>query len=81
VYAFVEARDGDALSAEARHALAVEVVGQLQAQLGFRPGRVYLLRPRSLPVTSNGKLRHAELRAQYLTGELRRQGAILYPDF
>jgi acyl-CoA synthetase (AMP-forming)/AMP-acid ligase II len=82
VYVFAELRGGDALRvpAEALHALGVAIVEQVYAQLGFRPGRVYLMRPRSLPLTYNGKLQHARLREDYLSGELARRGDILYPD-
>ena len=38
------------------------------------------MRPRSLPLTYNGKLQHARLREDYLSGELARRGDILYPD-
>jgi acyl-CoA synthetase (AMP-forming)/AMP-acid ligase II len=82
VYVFAEVRGGDTpgAPAEALHALGVAIVEQVYAQLGFRPGRVYLMRPRSLPLTYNGKLQHAQLREDYLSGELARRGAILYPD-
>jgi acyl-CoA synthetase (AMP-forming)/AMP-acid ligase II len=81
VYVFAEVRAGDDLSRDALHALAVAIVDHAHAQLGFRPGRVYLLRPHSLPLTHNGKLQHAQLRADYLSGELARKLAILYPEF
>ncbi len=81
VYIFAEARDGDGLPVATLHALAVDVAARVYDQLGFRPGRVYLLRPRALPRTPNGKLQHSRLKAAYLTGELRRAGAIVYPDF
>jgi acyl-CoA synthetase (AMP-forming)/AMP-acid ligase II len=81
IYVFAEARDGDALPEAARHALAVEIVAQVQSTLGIRPGRVFLVRPRSLPLTTTGKLQHGRLKEQYLAGDLRRQAAILYPEF
>jgi acyl-CoA synthetase (AMP-forming)/AMP-acid ligase II len=60
---------------------AVEVVQAIQAQLGIRPGRVYLLRPRSIPLTYNGKIRHAELRDLFQSGALRGSHAILFPAY
>jgi acyl-CoA synthetase (AMP-forming)/AMP-acid ligase II len=66
--------------AQALHALMIAIVARVYGQLGFRPGRVYLVRPRSLPLTYNGKLQHGRLRADYLAGELARRGDILYPD-
>jgi len=80
VYVFAEVREAGSRPREALHALGVAVVEQVYAQLGFRPGRVYLLRSRSLPLTYNGKLQHAQLREDYLSGALARRGDILYPD-
>jgi acyl-CoA synthetase (AMP-forming)/AMP-acid ligase II len=60
---------------------AVEVVQAIQAQLGIRPGRVYLLRPHSIPLTHNGKTRHAALRDLYQSGSLRAGNSILFPDY
>jgi acyl-CoA synthetase (AMP-forming)/AMP-acid ligase II len=80
VYVFAEVREGEALPVGALHALAVDLAAQLYTQLGFRPARVYLLRPRALPLTHNGKLQHAQLKASFIAGDLRRDGAILYPE-
>jgi len=80
VYVFAEVRATESPPPEALHALGVAIVEQVYAQLGFRPGRVYLLRPRSLPLTYNGKLQHAQLREDYLSGALAQRGDILYPD-
>ena len=60
---------------------AVEVVQAIQAQLGIRPGRVYLLRPHSIPLTHNGKTQHAALRDLFLSGSLRACHAILFPAY
>jgi len=60
---------------------AVDVVQAIQAQLGIRPGRVYLLRPRSIPLTHNGKTRHNALRDLFLSGTLRERNAILFPAY
>ncbi len=55
------------------------VVGAFHERLGLRPGRVYLVAPGSLPLTADGKLRYGELRRLYLDGEMRRDGALLFP--
>ena len=47
----------------------------------LRPGRVYLVEPRSIPMTANGKLKHAALQASYLDGSLRAEGKILHPEY
>ncbi len=68
-------------SEDALHDLALEMVAHIYARMGFRPGRVYLLKPRSIPLTHNGKIQHAQLKTQYLDGRLRNSGAILFPEF
>jgi len=80
VYVFVELRSSGR-DLDALHVAALEVVRAVQARLGFRPGRVYLLRRRAIPRTYNGKLQHALLRERYLDGSLRESGAILYPEY
>jgi hypothetical protein len=47
----------------------------------MRPGRVYLVEPRTIPMTANGKLKHVALRASYLDGSLRAEGKILHPPY
>jgi len=58
---------------------ATEIVATLHRQLGLRPGRVILLKPRSIPLTANGKVRHLELRAAHLEGRLEEAGRVLFP--
>jgi acyl-CoA synthetase (AMP-forming)/AMP-acid ligase II len=60
---------------------AIEVVQAIQRRLGFRPGRVYLLRPHAIPITPNGKTQHKALRELYLAGTLRERRAILFPGY
>ncbi len=79
VYVFAEVRFSPA--AGAKQAIAVEIVRGLHSGLGFRPGRVYLVRPRAIPRTANGKIRHPALKERYLDGSLRREGWILFPDY
>ncbi len=81
VYVFAEIRRPRAAAAEERQATAVEIVAAIHSGLGFRPGRVYLVKPRAVPRTENGKIRHAALKERYLDGRLRRRGWILFPDY
>lgn len=46
--------------------------------LGFGPDRVIVLAPRTLPMTWNGKIRHAALREALADGTLDRENAILH---
>ncbi len=79
VYVFAEARGRPQESA--LQATVIEIVAAVHSGLGFRPGRVYLVRPRAIPRTANGKIRHAALKRRYLDGRLRREGQILFPDY
>lgn len=81
VYIFAEVRDPEGQTSAAMDRLVREMVHRFRARLGFRPARVYLVRPRSIPLTHNGKIQYARLRDDYLSGRLRRAGAIAFPDF
>ncbi len=81
VYLFAEARAGDSLSEPDRRALVTAIVRRVHGRLGIRPARVYLLRPRTIPRTANGKVRHRALKQSYLDGALRDRGGILFPDW
>ncbi len=79
-YVFAELRPEDPRPDELPE-LAAEIVASVFQRIGIRPGRVYLLRPKAIPLTYNGKTQHTLLKQQYLDGELRSQGLILYPEF
>ena len=78
VYVFAEVRGG---RDEAWEETVIASVEAIYARLGLRPARVYLLKPRGIPRTYNGKIRHAHLKEQYLSGKLREAGLILYPEY
>lgn len=61
--------------------LALAIVEKVHHQLGLRPGRVYLVKPRTLPRTYNGKLQYPLLRTRYLSGELRAEGQLVFPEY
>jgi len=81
VYIFAEIRDAEEKSEDDNYDLALGLVEAMRADMGFRPGRVYLLKPRTIPLTHNGKIQHARLKDQYMNGKLRSSGAILFPEF
>lgn len=81
VFVFAEIRAGDGLAEDALYEQSLSMVEGFSAHMGFRPARVYLLRPRSIPLTHNGKIQHARLKEKYLDGSLRQKGAILYPGY
>jgi acyl-CoA synthetase (AMP-forming)/AMP-acid ligase II len=78
-HVFAELRRAKIPSDDDLHEMTVQVVERLHQRLGLRPGRVHLLRPRAIPRTPNGKIRHPELRRAYLDGRLRESGDLLFP--
>jgi acyl-CoA synthetase (AMP-forming)/AMP-acid ligase II len=81
LYVFAELSKPGSYSEPDFQDVAIDVVQAIHAQLGVRPGRVYLLRPHSIPLTANGKTQHAKLRDMYVSGDLRAGNAILFPDY
>jgi acyl-CoA synthetase (AMP-forming)/AMP-acid ligase II len=79
VYVFAEIRDS--IPVIEFHEMALQMVADFHVHMGFRPARVYLLKPRSIPLTHNGKIQHINLRKMYLDGSLRAQGSLLYPEY
>lgn len=79
-YVFVEVREKKNIS-EWGYALTLDIVTAIHGRLGIRPARVYLVKPRTIPRTHNGKIQHVMLREMYVSGSLRREGLILYPDY
>ncbi|MEI6668046.1 MAG: AMP-binding protein [Acidobacteriota bacterium] len=81
LYVFVEVTKAAGADEAALQESAISIVEAIHAQLGLRPGRVYLLRPHGIPITHNGKTQHALLRQRYASGELRAGGDILFPAY
>jgi acyl-CoA synthetase (AMP-forming)/AMP-acid ligase II len=81
VYVFAEVRAKESSPENELIAMTIEIVRKFESRLGFRPGRIYLVKPRSIPRTPNGKIMHSRLKSQYADGSLRRAGLILFPDY
>ncbi len=79
-YVFVEVREKPN-SSEWGYELTLQVVNAIHDRLGFRPARVYLVKPRTIPRTYNGKIQYMQLRQSYMDGSLRERGSILYPEY
>jgi acyl-CoA synthetase (AMP-forming)/AMP-acid ligase II len=63
----------------AHEELARQVVTRVRHHLGIGPARVCLVRPGTLPLTANGKLRRRELAERYRSGALAAEGRLLFP--
>ena len=57
------------------------IVNDFHDRFGLRPGRVYLVKPKTIPLTHNGKIRHVRLKEMYLEGSLREAGQLVYPGY
>jgi acyl-CoA synthetase (AMP-forming)/AMP-acid ligase II len=81
VFVFLEIWKGHKRTEDALYDFYLDVVNAIHERMGFRPGRVYLLKTKSIPMTYNGKIQHTRLKNQYLDGSLRGSGKILYPEY
>lgn len=59
--------------------MVISIVNRVYSHFGVRPGKVFLLKPKSLPRTPNGKLQHAKLKELYVKHRIRLDKWILYP--
>jgi acyl-CoA synthetase (AMP-forming)/AMP-acid ligase II len=78
---FAEVRRHRETPEEVYQGTIVNIVQSFYDRFGFRPGRVYLVKPKTIPMTHNGKLRHTHLKQLFLEGRLHEDGRILYPKY
>lgn len=81
IYIFAEIRDDGEVGEDELFQLSLDVVDAIHTRMGYRPGRIYLLKARSIPLTHNGKVQHSRLKEMYEEGDLRASGAILFPEY
>ncbi|MEJ2758714.1 MAG: AMP-binding protein [Anaerolineales bacterium] len=81
VIVFTEIRNPNQKSETFLHQTIINLVAEIHRQFGFRPARTFLLHPKSIPLTHNGKIQHQNLKFIYLDGSLRASGAIIYPEY
>lgn len=77
LHVFAEVRES--LTPTTSRGTAINIVAAAHYALGVRPRSVVLLRPRRIPVTTNGKLQRARLREAFTSGELVPGDDIPYP--
>jgi acyl-CoA synthetase (AMP-forming)/AMP-acid ligase II len=78
-YLFAEVRQSG--SAEMWEECTLRIVEAIHGRLGIRPARILFLKPHGIPRTYNGKIQHVLLREQFLSGKLKADGLILYPEY
>ena len=81
LYVFAELRKSRPPSDDELQDAGIELVQTISKQIGSRPGRVYFLKPHSIPQTYNGKIQHSHLKELYASGRLRLDGDILFSDY
>jgi acyl-CoA synthetase (AMP-forming)/AMP-acid ligase II len=83
VYIFIEVRlkKSRLQKQEAMTDITIDVVQQFEFSFGFKPGRVYLLKPGSIPMTYNGKIKYPQLKELYMNGTLRKKELIIFPEY
>lgn len=59
----------------------IDVVQNFSETFGFKPGRVYLVKPGTIPMTYNGKIKYLQLKEDYKSNTLRKKNLILFPDY
>jgi len=79
LFVFAESGWQECPSANSCHDLALNIVQRIYDQFGIKPARVYILKPKTLPFTPNGKLQHSLLKEQYLNNIQQLSAGILYP--
>ncbi len=83
VYIFIEVslKKSQLQSEESLTDIIAEVVQRFDRSFGFKPGRVYLLKTGSIPMTYNGKIKYLQLKESYMDGTLREEDLILFPGY
>jgi acyl-CoA synthetase (AMP-forming)/AMP-acid ligase II len=79
VYLFAEMRNAG--TTKIWEELTLQIVEAIHERVGIRPARILFLKPHGIPRTYNGKIQHALLKEQFLSGKLKEAGLILYPDY
>jgi long-chain-fatty-acid--[acyl-carrier-protein] ligase len=76
---FAESRWNENPSTGQFHEMAVEIVQRVYSNFGIKPGRVFIVKPKTLPFTPNGKLQHSVLKNEFLNHPEKFSKSILYP--
>ncbi len=61
--------------------LTIRIVQTIYDRLGIRPARVLFLKRHAIPRTYNGKIQYVLLKEQFISGKLKEDRLILYPDY
>ncbi len=80
VYVFVEVRTKKSTNTKKLHEISLDIVERFFQRFGFRPGRIYLVKPHTIPMTPNCKKQYSLLKRHYLNGTLRKKESFLYPS-
>jgi acyl-CoA synthetase (AMP-forming)/AMP-acid ligase II len=79
LHVFAEVRRAEAATQAELAAVANQIVRAVHDALGARPRSTILLRPRSIPMTNNGKIQRAVLRAAFAGGLMLPGEHVVFP--
>jgi acyl-CoA synthetase (AMP-forming)/AMP-acid ligase II len=78
ILVFAEARDMTLKPSDYAQ-IVLKIRQAIKDRIGFFPNQVYLVKPRVIPRTANGKIQHVALREAFLRGKIAKDDAVLYP--
>jgi fatty-acyl-CoA synthase len=61
------------------HDLATGIAAKINDHFGIKPGKIFIIKSKTLPVTPNGKLQHAILKTMFLNDFQSLSKNVLYP--
>jgi acyl-CoA synthetase (AMP-forming)/AMP-acid ligase II len=80
LFVFAEYIHSKCAEPEICHLLAIQIVKRIYNHFGLRPAGIYLLKPKSLPKTPNGKKQYFRLRSEFINRSPGLMSRILYPE-
>jgi len=80
LFVFAEYVHSKCADIETCHQLTVQIVKRIYDHFGLRPAGIYLLKPKSLPKTPNGKKQYFRLRSEFINRSPGLMSRILYPE-
>ena len=79
LYVVAEFREHRTHASDVYHRTAVAIVERINDHFGIKPARLFLVKPKTLPRTPNGKMQHSALKHRYLNEQDSFRQLILYP--
>ncbi|MDJ0839375.1 MAG: AMP-binding protein [Acidobacteriota bacterium] len=78
IHIFAEVNAKSVADQEAATTVVRAMIDRILTQLGVRPNHVHLVKPKTIPMTYNGKLRYGALTEDFASGKLAEAGLLLF---